>query len=241
MYQYFWETQAAGLPSLRTPAQIYQYFCAQLGANPGELNLKLKTKPHFRGRVERVFIVPKRAEHFAKLQPVFHAWHAEIEKQRKQRTYVKRRRKALTNNLLMLLSWLYWDYAAWIILWGEYKSLKRTISKEEEIKETLENQYHYLSQVQRQGWFNEMKRTPPMDSALQDMVERLKLKGWKLDKDNALRVMLSPGRLKKSPPPSLIAASMDSKKLLSRLMRIPPSRRTHKDRVLINVIKAETR
>jgi hypothetical protein len=224
------------------PARVYRYFCdltkdaTGKQRQPGELNL---TKAEFHGLVGQFFVAPRRKEHFAKLQPIISAWNAnaKVEEQGKQRSYVRRRRKSITDNLWPLLGRLYWDYAAWIILRGEYKSLKKTLS-ENEIMERLQNQYHYLSQVKARGWFNEMQTTPPLDSAYQDIVERLNSKGWKLNKDS-LRVMLSPKSLRESPPASLSIIGMDSKKLLSRLLRIPKSRRTHKDKMLILAIKAE--
>lgn len=232
--------------NLSSPARIYQYFCTLKKRDPGELSLK--TKLEFRGFVGRVYINPQRKEHWAKLGPIFAYWNAEIEKQSQRRNYVKRKRKSITNDLWDLLGLLYWNYAAWIILRGEYKGLKKTLSENEEtlskneieqrLEEILQDRYQYLSQIQHEGWFDEIKTTQPRESAYQDMVERLELKEWKLNKD-ALRVMLSSKRLRESPPACLITATMDSKKLLSRLMRISPSRRTRKDRLRIHVIKGE--
>jgi len=222
------------------PARVYEYFCALTKRQPGELNLK--TQLEFRAVAGQFFIAPRRKEHFAKLQPIFRAWHAEIEKKNKteienqgrQRSYVKRQRRSITNDLWRLLWRLYWNHAAWIILRGEYKTMKKTLS-ERDIRKQLQERYGYLSQLKRDDWFRDIKGggVTPLNCAYRDIAEP-----WGLDGET-LRRMLLPGRLKKSPPASLIAVSMDSKKLLSRLLRIPPFRRTAKDWALIHVIEAE--
>ena len=130
---------------------------------------------------------------------------------------------------------LYWNHAAWIILRGEYKAMKQKKISDREIEKRLRDCYGYLSQVSREGWYSEIKHgEPPLAYAYRDTA-----KSQGLNDGQALRRMLLPGRLRKSPPASLIAVSMDSKKLLSRLQRIPPSKRTHKDRVLIRLIESE--
>lgn len=225
------------------PTRFYQGFCALTKRKPGDLSLSLETKIHFRGLVGQFFIVPKRKEFFAKLlveEGIARAWHEEVEKQRKEqsdakikRSYVKRKRRSIADNLWELLGRLYWNHAAWIILRGEYKALKKTLS-DHQIEKRLKERYGYLSQVKRDGWFEEVKcGGSPSNLAYRDTAESLRLS------EESLRLMLSPGRLRKSPPASLILSIMDSKKLLSRLQRIPPSHRTHKDRVLIRLIKSE--
>lgn len=226
-----------GSPRLE-PQQIYNYFCELMRRQPGELNID--TKSGFNGLVGQFFIVPKRQDFFVKLRPTMRAWHEEIEKQMKEqsdakrkRTYVKRRRRSITDNLWTLLGQLYWNYGAWIILRGECKAMKKALS-DHQIEKRLKENYGYLSQVKRDGWFEEVKSGgSPSDLAIRDTAESLGRS------EESLRLMLSPGRLRESPPASLIRATMDSKKLLSRLRRIPPFRRTAKDQALIRAIESE--
>lgn len=222
------------------PDRIYKYFCAHMRRQPGNLNLK--TKLEFRALVGQFFIIPKRHEFFYKLRPIMRGWHADIEKQTKEqndpkgkRIYVKRNRRSITDNLWDLLARLYWNHAAWIILRGEYKGMEKTLS-ERDIRKQLQECYGYLSQLNRDGWFAEVQKGSPLDLAFRDTAESFK--GLGLD-ETSLRVMLSPGRLRKSPPASLIAVSTDSRILLSKLRRIPVADRTRKDLTLINVINAE--
>lgn len=212
------------------PQRWHLKFCELMKCQPGELNLK--TKLEFRGLVGQFFILPKRAEFWDRLRNTLCAWQAEIEKQGEKGTYVKRKRRSITDALWNLLGQLYWNHAAWIILRGEYKALKKPLS-DNEIEKRLKEHYGYLSQVKRDGWFVEVKRGSPLVLAYRDTAERLGLQ------EDTLRLMLSPGRLRKSPPASLLAVKMDSKKLLSRLRRIRPSRRTPKDRALIRCIESE--
>lgn len=212
------------------PERIYNDFCQLMRRQPGDLNID--TMSGFNGLVGQFFIVPKRNEFWAKLRPSMRAWHAEIEKQRLKGSYVKRKRRSITDGLWELLAQLYWNYAAWIILRGEYKAMKKTLLCPQ-IEKRLKEQYGYLPQVKRDGWFEEVKKGSPLDLAYRDTAESLGLD------EGSLRVMLSPKRLRESPPSSLISVSMDSKKLLSRLLRIPPFRRTAKDRELIRFIKSE--
>ena len=107
----------------RSPARIYQDFCTRM-RRPGELNLS--REKDFSALVGQFFKVPRRKEHFAKLQPVIRAWDAEIEKQGKS---VRRRREAITDDLWTWLGRLYWNHAAWIILRGEYKGIKKRGSR----------------------------------------------------------------------------------------------------------------
>ena len=79
--------------SPNSPSRIYRDFCKLVNRQPGELNLK--TKIHFRALVGQFFIVPRRDEYFAKLQPIFRTWNEEIEKQSQKRSYVKRKRKSI--------------------------------------------------------------------------------------------------------------------------------------------------
>src|SRR5262245_5679710 len=111
---------------------------------PGELNLS--REKDFSALVEQFFIGPRRREHFAKLQPVIGAWDAEVEKQIKKRSYVKRKRRSVTDDLWKLLGRLYWNHAAWIILRGEYKEMKKALS-DRDIEKRLKECYGYLSQV----------------------------------------------------------------------------------------------
>jgi len=212
------------------PQRWHLKFCGLMRCEPGELNLK--TKAEFAALVGQFFIVPKREEHWAKLNNVMRAWHEKIERQREQRSYVKRKRRSITDDLWTLLGLLYRHYAAWIILRGEYKAMGRALS-EQQIEKQLKERYGYLSQVKRDGWFAEVKKGPPLDLAYRDTAEGLRLS------EGSLRLMLSPGRLRESPPASLIRANMDSKKMLSRLRRIPPFRRTEKERKLIRLIESE--
>src|SRR5262249_41288167 len=129
---------------------------------------------------------------------------------------------------------LYWNHAAWIILRGEYKAMKKDKLSDREIEKRLKDCYGYLSQVGSEGWYSEVKHGVPLAQAYRDTAKSHGLKDGQ-----ALRRMLLPGRLRKSPPAGLIAATMDSKKLLSQLTRIPPFKRTHKDRVLIRLIESE--
>ncbi len=224
------------------PDRIYKYFLEFRKRQPGELNLK--TKPEFRATVG-LFILAKRDEFWVKLIPTFHAWQDDIKKQLEERTYVKRRRKSRPDNLLNILGMLYWNYAAWIILRGEYKGMKKRL-RDNDIEKRLKACYGYLSQVKKEYWFMDVQRhdlnptfrihpssDTPLELAYLDSAESLGL-----DSDS-LRIMLSPKRLRESPPASLIAVSMDSKQLRSRLQRIPPRRRTAKDKALIRIIKAE--
>jgi hypothetical protein len=219
-------------------ARVYQRFCELMGRRPGELNLS--REKDFSALVGQFFIGPGRREHFAKLQPVIGAWDAEVDKQVKKRSYVKRKRRSVTDDLWKLLGRLYWNHAAWIILRGEYKALKKKRLSDREIEKQLKGYYCYLSQLKRQGWFAEVERGgSPLNLAYRDTAESFKQPG--LDGES-LRRMLLPGRLRKSPPAPLVTtylAYVDSKKLLAKLKRIPPSRRTHKDRVLIRAIESE--
>jgi hypothetical protein len=221
-----------------SPAGVYQYFCAQVKRRPGELNLETRLK--FRALVGQFFIVPRRNARFAKLQPIFNAWNAEIEKQSQKRSYVKRKRKSITNDLWKLLGLLYWNHAAWIILRGEYKAMKKMLQvdgtrlSDREIEKRLKECYGYLSQVGPEKWYSNVKHGEPLALAYQDTA-----KSQGLNDGEELRRKLRPGRLRKSPPAALITASIDSKKLLSRLRRIPPFRRSRKDKVLIRIIKSE--
>ena len=131
---------------------------------------------------------------------------------------------------------LYWNYAAWIILRGEYKGMKKTLS-ENVIEKRLKERYGYMSQVNQENWFAVVQgygNYSPLDSAHEDTAKNLGLKDGE-----TLRRMISPGRLRKSPPGSLVIVSMDSKKLLSRLRRIPPSDRTRREKWIIRMIKFE--
>jgi hypothetical protein len=208
---------------------------------PGELNLR--TKPEFRALVGQFYIVPKRCDHWARLikEGIFEAWHVKagkIEKARK-RSYIKRRRKSISDNLWEILGRLYWNQAAWIILRGEYDAMKETLWNSE-IKILLEKRYGYLSQVKqkKRDWFEEVQSRggdeTPLKLAYRDTAESLGLKSGE-----ALRVRLSPWRLRKSPPASLFMETLDQKTRLSRLQRIPLSRRTDKVKALINITKSE--
>lgn len=215
------------------PARVYQNFCDLMRRQPGELNLSREID--FSALVGQFFIVPRRKEHYAKLAPTIKAWNVEVEKQIKTRSYIKRKRKSLTDNPWNMRDRLDWNYAAWIILRGEYKGMKKKGLSNVEIEKRLKDCYSYLSQVKRDGWFAEVGKGPPMDLAYRDTAESLRL-----DEDS-LRIMLSPGRLKESLPAPLITAYQvyrDSKKLLAKLKRIPPSRRTHKEQVLIRLIES---
>lgn len=214
------------------PQLIYEHFCERMKRQPGELNLKRKAD--FSALVGPFFIVPRREKFLANLKPTMRAWHDKIEKQREKGSSLKRKRPSPTDNLWKLLGQLYWNYAVWIILRGEYKAIaaKKTL-QDHQIEKVLKERYDYLPQIKKDGWFREVKKEYPMDLAYRDTAQSLGLE------EASLRVMLSPERLAKSPPASLVLVSMDHKTLLSRLERTPPFRRTVKTKTLIRAIKAE--
>lgn len=169
-------------------------------------------------------------------------WQDEKEGSAKGRIYAKRSRRSISDNLWNVLARLYWNHAAWIILRGEYKAMRKTTKTGGALSDTacereLRKRYGYLPQVQRDGWFAEVKKGSPRDLALRDTAESLKLT------EGSLKLMLSPGRLSKSPPGSLIRATMDTMdpmKSLARLERIPPSTRKPNEKMLIRMIKSKT-
>lgn len=197
---------------------------------PGELNLKRRAD--FSALVGQFFIVPKRKEFWAKRKKTMRAWHEQIDKQRERGNSLRRKRPSPTDNLWILLEQLYWNYAVWIILRGEYKAIaaKKTLP-DHQIEKLLKERYSYLSQINNDGWFREVNKGYPMDLAYRDTAQNLG--------EESLRIMLSPERLAKSPPASLVLLNLDPKILLSRLERIPPFRRTVKTKTLIRAIKAE--
>jgi hypothetical protein len=226
------------------PDRIYQEFCQRRNCRPGNLNLP--TKLHFREVAGWLVIIPKREQHLSRLKPVFQAWQIIIRELTREsktcaedktptavRLYLNRRRPPISDKIWQILSILYWNYAAWIILRGEYKAMKANLS-EHEIEEQLRKRYGYLSQVQTEGWFMNMKNTEPLILAHEDTAKSFGFKSAE-----SLLVMLSPGRLKKSPPASLILADTNSQKLLSSLERGEPRKRTRQEKTLINLINSK--
>lgn len=224
------------------PQRWYRKFCELMKRQPGELGLKispesrgLETIADFNALVWQFFVDPKRWEHWVRLKPSMRAW-------REKRSYVRKKRESITDDLLMLLGRLYWNYAAWIILRGEYKAMKEAHLTEQAIENRLKKRYWYLPQVNEIGFFARLQKESsdenktPLHLAYEDTAKTLRRS--KPLSAESLRRMVSPGRLRKSPPASLIFTGIDPRELLSQFRRIHPKRKGTREQRLIRLLKS---
>lgn len=221
------------------PERVYKNFCDLVKCAPGELGTKLPTECPLNGirSIVGEYVSARRRQHLDRLKPAFRAWETwrkrKVESRKGVPDYLNLRRPPISSAVIPILSRLYWNYAVWIILRGEYRAFRATLSSTAAIRQMTER-YGFLEQLKRDNWLGCLENEAPLSSAYRETAEFLKLTDGE-----SLKKMLSPGRLKKSPPLYFSIAATSPRAVLSKINRRAPSQRTKLETQLLSLIKAE--
>jgi hypothetical protein len=224
------------------PERIHKEFCDLMKQEPGTLKLSPKkdfygSKKDFHALVGQ-FVATKRKDWLGSRE-----FMAEWEKDKKKKTerlYIQRQRKSIYDrDLLKLMTRLFTNYAAWIILSEESRALKKEKS-DAEVRRCLESRYGYLSQVKSPAWFGDLHARSPKDLALRDTAVEFKIvTDEEEDGAEILRAMLSPSQMRRARPWWYKWLHLSRGERLENLTRIAPGKRTRKDKLLLRLTEQE--
>ena len=213
-----------GSPRLE-PKRWHLKFCDLMKCRPGEL--RLPQAKNFYALVGQFFVATKREEFFSA--------HRQGKKtQKKKRRYSGRHRSSLIDrDIWRLITALYVNQAAGIILLGEYKAMKAVNKSysDDVFRRRLEKQFNYLDVIKIENWFATLKADGPYTLAIETTASSFGMK------TPTLKRRLP--EMKEAQPWWHGWLTLDRQKRLKILLRTPPRKRTRRDKLLQREALAE--